>query len=71
LVIEVEDSGPGFGAAAPGLASLGLSVVKDWLAAAGGVLRIGDGGLGGALMELVFLIPRVPKARVPSTQLSR
>jgi signal transduction histidine kinase len=70
LVIEVEDSGPGFGAAPPGLASIGLSVVKDWLAAAGGVLRIGDGGLGGALLQLVFLVPYTTKARAPSAQLS-
>jgi signal transduction histidine kinase len=70
LVIEVEDSGPGFGAGPPGLASIGLSVVKDWLAAAGGVLRIGDGGLGGALLQLVFLVPHTTMARAPTAQLS-
>lgn len=54
LLIEVEDSGPGFGAAPAGLASIGLSVVSDWLAANDGQLRIEDGVVGGALIQLCF-----------------
>jgi signal transduction histidine kinase len=66
LVIEVEDSGPGFGAASQGLASLGLSVVHDWLAVTGGRMRIEDGAAGGALLQLRFERPAaVPPARTP------
>jgi signal transduction histidine kinase len=54
LLIEVEDSGSGFGSAPPGLASIGLSVVHDWLATAGGRLRIDDGPGHGALVQLWF-----------------
>jgi len=62
LVIEIEDSGPGFGSAPPGLASIGLSVVHDWLAVAGGRLHIDDGAVGGALVQLWFS----PAARSPA-----
>jgi signal transduction histidine kinase len=69
LVIEVDDSGPGFGAAAPGLASIGLTVVRDWITSAGGLLYIRNGGLGGASLQLVFSVPHMTVAR--TAQLSR
>jgi signal transduction histidine kinase len=63
LVIEIEDSGSGFGTAPPGLASIGLSVVHDWLAITGGRLQIDDGRAQGALVQLWFpLSPSGPAA---------
>jgi len=65
LVIEIEDSGPGFGTAPPGLASIGLSVVHDWLALTGGQLQIDDGVAGGALIQLWFSSPARSRTASP------
>lgn len=53
LLVEVEDSGPGFGAAARGLASVGMSVVQRWTDDVGGFLEVGRGRFGGALVQMV------------------
>jgi len=66
LVIEIEDSGPGFGTAPPGLASIGLSVVHDWLALTGGQLQIDDGVVGGARLQLWFSSPAYSGAASPT-----
>lgn len=63
LVIEVEDSGPGFGRARAGLASIGLSVVDDWIAEVGGCMTVTQGTLGGALIRLT--LPCAPARVVP------
>jgi len=60
--IEVEDSGPGFGRADPGVASIGMSMVRDWIADVGGRIDIVDGSLGGALVRLV--VPITPSSLV-------
>jgi signal transduction histidine kinase len=48
VIIEVADSGPGFGQGPTGLVSQGLSIVMELAAAAGGVIDIGKSDLGGA-----------------------
>jgi signal transduction histidine kinase len=48
----IEDTGPGFGHAAPGLASLGLGVVRDCAARHGGEVATGAGESVGALVCL-------------------
>jgi signal transduction histidine kinase len=48
VIIEVADSGPGFGHGPAGLVSQGLSIVVELAAAAGGVIDIGRSDLGGA-----------------------
>jgi signal transduction histidine kinase len=60
-VASVDDDGPGFGAAPPGLASLGLGIVRDSVASCGGDLRIRPGELGGCCVRL--RIPATPLAR--------
>jgi signal transduction histidine kinase len=65
LLIEVEDSGSGFGTAPPGLASIGLSVVHDWLAVTGGRLQIDDGTAHGALVQLWFPLTGSGSAAFP------
>jgi signal transduction histidine kinase len=57
---EVGDSGPGFGAAPPGAASLGLSIAERVVKAHGGRLEIARSELGGALVRLV--LPTTPPA---------
>lgn len=51
-LIEVEDTGPGFGHAAPGLASLGLGVVRDCAVRHGGEVATGAGESVGAVVRL-------------------
>jgi signal transduction histidine kinase len=53
-VIEVTDTGQGFGTAPPGLAGLGLSVVTRLLAASGGRLDISARRGGGTSARAVF-----------------
>ncbi|NUR57861.1 MAG: HAMP domain-containing histidine kinase [Catenulispora sp.] len=52
-VIEVDDSGPGFGNIPAGH-GLGLAVVRRTVEAAGGAVEVGEGPLGGALIRLVL-----------------
>ena len=52
-VIEVDDSGPGFGNIPAGH-GLGLAVVRRTVEAAGGSVEVGEGPLGGALIRLVL-----------------
>jgi signal transduction histidine kinase len=63
VLIDVEDSGPGFGHGNPGLASLGLAVVHDCAWAHGGQIDTGNGESGGAFVRL-----RLPQA--PTWQLA-
>lgn len=58
LLIVVEDDGPGFGNAEPGLASLGLSVVHDCAEAHGGRVDMANRESGGAFVRL--RLPQVP-----------
>jgi signal transduction histidine kinase len=58
VMIEVEDTGPGFGRGNPGLSALGLGIVRDCATAHGGELGLTSGELGGALARLT--IPRRP-----------
>ncbi len=51
-VAEVDDNGPGFGAAPTGRASLGLGIVQDLASAWGGELEIRRGVLGGCCVRL-------------------
>jgi signal transduction histidine kinase len=59
---QVDDDGPGFGAVAPGTASLGLGIVQESVASWGGELQIRRGGLGGCCVRL-----RMPAAAPPDT----
>jgi signal transduction histidine kinase len=59
---QVDDDGPGFGEAAPGIGSLGLGIVQDLAASAGGELEIRRGVLGGCCVML-----RLPAAPATST----
>jgi signal transduction histidine kinase len=58
VMIEVEDTGPGFGRSNPGLSALGLGIVRDCATEHGGELELTSGELGGALARLI--IPRRP-----------
>jgi signal transduction histidine kinase len=53
-VLEIADTGPGFGEGAPGWAGLGLTVVRKLLRAAGGRLDIDTGPHGGARARVTF-----------------
>jgi len=53
-IIEVTDDGPGYGRSSPGVAGLGLSVVRQLLAASGGQLSISTGPAGGTRMSAAF-----------------
>jgi signal transduction histidine kinase len=61
VVIDVDDDGPGFGAGPPGLASLGLGIVRDFTTGSGGVLKIGTSDLGGSRVRI-----RLPAAPPPT-----
>jgi signal transduction histidine kinase len=52
ITVEVNDSGPGFGAGPPGTAALGLAVVRRVAATHGGHLAVSAGPLGGASVRL-------------------
>lgn len=52
--LEVADSGPGFGHAEPGMAALGLSIVRATAERYGGTVAIGESELGGALVTVTF-----------------
>jgi len=51
-VTQVDDDGPGFGAGPTGIASLGLGIVQDLVAVAGGELEIRRGAMGGCCVRL-------------------
>jgi signal transduction histidine kinase len=57
-VVEVDDSGPGFGLSGRGLASVGLGIVQDFVARYDGALEIGAGDLGGCCVRI--LLPAEP-----------
>jgi signal transduction histidine kinase len=59
-VAQVDDDGPGFGAACSGVASMGLDIVFESVASCGGQLEIGRGGLGGCSVRL-----RLPASSAP------
>lgn len=52
--VEVHDDGPGFGLAAPGIASLGLAIADAVAAEHDGYLEIAESDLGGAAVTLVL-----------------
>jgi signal transduction histidine kinase len=52
VLIEVEDTGPGFGRGRPGVSALGLGVVRYCAEEHGGGLELTSGELGGALARL-------------------
>jgi signal transduction histidine kinase len=54
VVVEVADSGPGFGHGPAGLASQGLSIVLELATAAGCLVKVGDSDLGGAAVSLIL-----------------
>ena len=64
VVLEVEDSGPGFGGGPAGVGSIGLSVVRDWVAREHGSLEITRGSLGGVLVR-VALCKAQPVVPIP------
>jgi signal transduction histidine kinase len=61
-VVQVDDNGPGFGAVPPGMASLGLGIAQDLVAACGGELEIRRRALGGC-----SVLVRLPSAAPKST----
>jgi signal transduction histidine kinase len=60
VVIQVDDDGPGFGAASSGLGSLGLGIVHDLVAGHGGSLETQHREAGGARVRI--LLPAAPQA---------
>jgi signal transduction histidine kinase len=60
-VIEVSDNGPGFGAAAPGLASLGLGIVDSLLSSCGGRLEVGTQAGRGTTVRIVLPARHPPR----------
>lgn len=59
-ITQVDDNGPGFGAACSGIASMGLDIVYESVAVCGGQLEIRRGSLGGCCVRL-----RMPATRPP------
>jgi signal transduction histidine kinase len=59
-VAQVDDNGPGFGAACSGTASVGLDIVHESVAACSGQLKICRSTLGGCCVHL-----RLPGTSVP------
>jgi signal transduction histidine kinase len=53
-VLEIADTGPGFGCGPSGAAGLGLTVVRNLLRAAGGRLDIANDPEGGARVRVTF-----------------
>lgn len=53
-VIDVTDDGPGFGNGPPGLASLGLRVVRSLLSSCGGTLAVQSPEAGGTRVRMVL-----------------
>jgi signal transduction histidine kinase len=64
--LVVADSGPGFGHAEPGKASLGLNIVAAMVRRSGGSLRMGTSGLGGIAVTVTF--PCAGSAAVPDAE---
>jgi signal transduction histidine kinase len=60
-VAQVDDNGPGFGAARSGMASMGLDIVYQSVASCGGQLEIRRGDLGGCCVRLRLPATSVPK----------
>ena len=58
VVFEIGDSGPGFGAAPPGMGTLGLDIASRLMHAQGGTVELGRSPLGGALVRLVLPVNR-------------
>lgn len=67
-VLEIADTGPGFGCGPSGTAGLGLTVVRNLLHAAGGRLDIGSDPEGGARVRVTFGID--PGHRAPAAALA-
>lgn len=59
-ITQVDDDGPGFGAACSGIASMGLDIVYESVAVCGGQLEIRRGSLGGCCVRL-----RMPATPAP------
>ena len=59
-VAQVDDDGPGFGAACSGIASMGLDIVYESVASCGGQLEIRRGALGGCCVRLRLPVTSVP-----------
>lgn len=64
-VAQVDDNGPGFGAGPRGIASLGLGIAQDLVAATGGELEIHRGAMGGCCIRL--RLPSVPARSLAGT----
>lgn len=52
-VVQIDDSGPGFGNGPAGIASQGLGIVQDYVAERGGVVEIRASELGGCCVRLL------------------
>jgi signal transduction histidine kinase len=63
-LIEVSDNGPGFGAGAPGLSSLGLEIVDSLLSSCGGRLEVGTRAAGGTTVRIVLPARLAPRLAV-------
>ena len=53
-IIEVSDTGPGFGSGAPGMASLGLEIVDSLLASCDGILEVDSPAGGGTVVRIIL-----------------
>jgi signal transduction histidine kinase len=70
-VAQVDDDGPGFGAAGSGIASMGLDIVYESVASCGGQLEIRRGALGGCCVRLRLPVTSViPEATAGITPMS-
>jgi signal transduction histidine kinase len=65
-VAQVDDDGPGFGAAGSGVANMGLDIVYESVASCGGQFEIRRGSLGGCCVRL-----RLPATSAPGQAITR
>jgi len=65
-VIDVDDDGPGFDSSTSKPASLGLTIVEEFVASYGGRMEIGRGSLDGCRVRLLLPeVPSTPSGPVP------
>jgi K+-sensing histidine kinase KdpD len=69
-LVQVDDDGPGFGAACSGIASMGLDIVYESVASCGGQLEIQRGSLGGCCVRLRLPVTSAPDQAIAITSIS-
>jgi signal transduction histidine kinase len=66
VAIDIDDDGPGFDSTQAKPASLGLTIVEEFVASYGGRMEIGRGSLGGCRVRLLLPeVQNIPSGPVP------